>query len=243
LFSGEAKKHSETALEMVAIPFGGLDLVPDVSGAIWVPSHASLLVADLHLEKASAFAARGVHLPPYDTRSTLNALKAACERWNPQLIISLGDSFHDDGARARMDASAITEIRTLTTSHEFVWITGNHDETPPEDLGGQIAGEFDLGGIILRHIPSEGLSFAPEIAGHLHPVATVARRGRRLRRRCFASDGKRFVMPAFGALTGGLNVRSEAFNAVFPDGCFTAWLLGRDQVYPFSSRKLLPAKR
>lgn len=239
MFNAEAKMHKEAE----TIHFGGLNLVLDTSGALWAPEHESLLVADLHFEKASAFAARGVHLPPYDTRSTLMALTSAIRRFQPRRIISLGDSFHDDNARQRMDVECIAQIRALTQAHEFVWITGNHDETPPEDLGGKVVDEFQLDDVVLRHIPTEGLAFAPEISGHLHPVATVARRGRRLRRRCFVSDGERMVMPAFGAFTGGLNVGSQAFEAIFPSRRFNAWLLGRDQVYRFASNKLLAAKR
>ncbi|MEM1197898.1 MAG: ligase-associated DNA damage response endonuclease PdeM [Pseudomonadota bacterium] len=222
------------------ITLGSTRLVPDLSGAIWLEETRTLLVADLHFEKGSAFAQRGVHLPPYDTGSTLAMLEQAVQRYQPDRIVSLGDSFHDDASRERMGDEDVARIRALTARTEFVWITGNHDTAPPDDLGGTITGQLTVGELTLQHEPTGGLSFFPEVSGHLHPVAAVSRRGRRIRRRCFACDGARLVMPAFGAYTGGLNVMSEAFYPVFPDGKFWVWMLGRDDVYKIHSRHLRP---
>ncbi len=229
-----AASNGETIL------LGDTQAVPDLSGALWLPDTRTLLVADLHFEKGSAFAAKGVHLPPYDTASTLTMLEQAVARYAPQQVVSLGDSFHDDASRTRMSDEDVGRIRALTHRTGFIWITGNHDTTPPEDLGGSITGQLQIGELNLQHEPTGGLSFAPEISGHLHPVAAVTRRGRRLRRRCFACDGARLVMPAFGAYTGGLNVMSEAFYPVFPNGKFWVWMLGRDAVYKIHSRHLRP---
>ncbi|MCP5084827.1 MAG: ligase-associated DNA damage response endonuclease PdeM [Alphaproteobacteria bacterium] len=225
-----------TAVE--SIKLGDTQLVPDLSGALWLPDTRTVLVADLHFEKGSSFAAKGVHLPPYDTGSTLTMLEQVVARYAPDRMISLGDSFHDDTSRARMSQVDVERIRVLTGRTEFIWITGNHDTSPPEDLGGTIAGQLTIGELNLQHEPSGGLSFSPEVSGHLHPVAAVSRRGRRLRRRCFACDGARLVMPAFGAFTGGLNVMSEAFYPVFPNGKFWVWMLGREAVYKIHSRHL-----
>lgn len=213
-------------------------LIPDLSGALWLPDQRTLLVADLHFEKGSAFAAKGVHLPPYDTASTLTMLEQAIACYAPDHIISLGDSFHDDTSRERMSASDIERIRVITSSTSFTWLTGNHDTNPPEDLGGVIAENELVEGVELRHEPTDGLCFTPEISGHLHPVAAVVRRGRRLRRRCFVGDGTRLIMPAFGAFTGGLNVISEPFHPIFPGGKFWVWMLGRESIYKIHSRHL-----
>lgn len=213
-------------------------LVADTSGALYLPDHKALIVSDLHFEKGSAFAARGIHLPPYDTRSTLFQIEQLMLRYAPQTVVALGDSFHDGGAAARIASDDAAAIRRLTGLTRWVWITGNHDPEPPDDLGGEIESEFDLDPFILRHIPS-GSPAVGEIAGHLHPAAIVHTRGRRLRRRCFATDGVRLVMPAFGAFTGGLNVRTAAFRNVFVDGKFTAWMIGRDRIYPVAAKRLL----
>ena len=44
------------------------------SGALWLEEAGVLAAGDLHLEKGSAFAARGQLLPPYDTAATLDRL-------------------------------------------------------------------------------------------------------------------------------------------------------------------------
>ncbi len=237
MFDPELQVPVQSA-EAERIRLGDLNLVPGLSGALWAPEQSTLLVADLHFEKGSAFAARGVHLPPYDTSSTLALLERAVASYRPARVISLGDSFHDDTSRERMSEADVERVRRVTGTVRFTWIIGNHDSSPPDDLGGEIVQTVDLAGVELRHEPTSGLGFQCEIAGHLHPVAAVVRRGRRLRRRCFVSDGTRLIMPAFGAYTGGLNVKSDAFAPVYPSGKFWTWLLGRDSIYRIHARHL-----
>lgn len=212
----------------------GVTVVPHLSGALYVPDCSALLVADLHFEKGSAFAAGGQLLPPYDTRKTLARLSEAIAACGAQTVIALGDSFHDLGADHRIhDEDAETLAGLVRSVADWIWIEGNHDPEPPARFGGRTVPEMALGGLILRHEPSA--EDAPgEICGHLHPAAKVAGRGRRLR--CFATDGQRMILPAFGAYAGGLSVRDEAILSVF-GRCPDAWVLGRDAVYP------IPAKR
>jgi DNA ligase-associated metallophosphoesterase len=198
-------------------------------GALWWEQESLLVVSDLHLEKGSAYASSGQMLPPYDTRASLQRIAALVQLLSPRTVISLGDSFHDRRARTRMAAEDVALLRALTAAVDWVWIEGNHDPRPPEDLGGRAARELKLGPLTFLHEPSIGAS-PGEIAGHLHPCATVMGRGRWVRARCFASDGERLVMPSYGALTGGLNVRDRAFAQLFPNGLIAA-VLGRDGVY------------
>ncbi len=205
------------------------------SGALWWPGERMLVVSDLHLEKGSAFARRGVLLPPYDTAATLARLASICAAFRPRTVLALGDSFHDDGGCARLHGDDRRTLRELMAGRNWIWLAGNHDPEPPADLGGACAARLVLNGFTFRHEPYEGP--APgEIAGHLHPAAGVRRRGRYVRRRCFVSGGGRLIMPAFGAYTGGLDVTDAAFAALFTDG-FTAWLLGREHVYPVTERR------
>lgn len=197
-------------------------------GALWIPDARALVVSDLHLEKGSAYAARGQMLPPYDTRATLGRLAALMARCAPDTVVSLGDSFHDVAGPARMADADAAVLAALVAAADWVWIVGNHDPALPAGLGGRQAQTLSLGALTLRHEPTPGA--AGEIAGHLHPCAKVAARGRAVRARCFATDGAQLVMPAFGAYTGGLNVRDDAFRPLFPRGC-TALMLGRARVY------------
>ena len=202
------------------------------------PDEKLLVVADLHLEKGSAFAARGVLLPPYDTAATLGRLARLVERYAPRLVIALGDSFHDGGGPARMDDIGRVTLKALQRGRDWVWIAGNHDPDRCDDIGGVFAANLALGPLTFRHQPAPQASDG-EIAGHLHPLARVARRGRAVSRRCFASDGRRLVMPAFGAYAGGLNVRDRAIVSLFGALSFTAHLLGAGRLYAVPAARCL----
>jgi DNA ligase-associated metallophosphoesterase len=212
--------------------------LPVAAGALYWESEDTLLVADLHLEKGAAFAARGMMLPPYDTRSTLQRLAACLDHFAPRRVVALGDSFHRSELAGRLSADDREELMALQQGRDWYWILGNHDPDLPESIGGFVCRSLMIGGITLCHQPS--LSRAPEIAGHLHPVARIARRGEGIRRKCFATDGHRLVMPAFGAYAGGLNVLDEAFSSLFHWPLMEAWLTGRTSVYPLQASLLLP---
>ncbi len=219
------------------IVLGGLDLIPDLSGALYIPDLRTLLVADLHLEKGSSLARRGVHLPPYDTRESLLQLRAVVELLRPARIIFLGDSFHDRDARERMGEDDLRSLRALTLAQETIWISGNHDPDPPRDLGGSAAREVFLGPVTLRHEPRILGEQEFEIAGHLHPAASVAHRGILLRCRCFVASERRAVMPAFGSYTGSLNILAAPFDGLFPDP-YHVWMLGSRAIHKFPAAKL-----
>ncbi len=209
--------------------------LPD--GALWIAEAKTLIVSDLHLEKGSSFALRGQMLPPYDTHAALLKLTNLMLRLSPDIIVSLGDSFHDGGGPARMDARDRELLRLLMSRCDWIWVEGNHDGRAPEALGGAVRDVLHIGSIVLRHEPTKA-SAPGEIAGHLHPCAKVFGRGRSVRRRCFATDGARLVMPAFGAFTGGLNICDEAFAPIFPDGA-VALVLGKERVLPAPWERLL----
>jgi DNA ligase-associated metallophosphoesterase len=227
------------AADAATIRVGPLDFVADVSGALVLPEDRLLLVADLHLEKGSAFARRGIFLPPYDSRATLASLASALARWRPARVIVLGDTLHDGGAMDRIDPADLAALRALQSGIDWLWLSGNHDPSPPAGLGGSVARELAYAGVTLRHEPSAEEP-GPEIAGHLHPAGKVRGGGRSLRRRCFAANGRRCVLPAFGAYAGGLNVLDAAFRPLFQGAAFTAHVLGAGRVYAVSSSMLAP---
>lgn len=221
-----------------AFMLGRLTLVPDLSGALWLPDERTLVVADLHLEKGSAYAARGIFLPPYDSTATLTALAAAILRHAPLRVIALGDSFHDREAETRISERDLATLRRLQAGRDWLWVTGNHDPQISLMMGGDMADSIDLAGVTLRHEP-DACEIGFEIAGHLHPAAKVRMRGRALRRRCFALSARRCVMPAMGAYAGGLNLRDAAFRPLLGQG-FSAHLLGDARLFRIDPRLLLP---
>ncbi|WP_245974021.1 ligase-associated DNA damage response endonuclease PdeM [Bosea caraganae] len=220
-----------------AFMLGRLAIMPDLSGALVLPEERTLIVADLHLEKGSAYAARGVFLPPYDSTATLAALAAAILRHDPARVIALGDSFHDRGAEERISADNLASLRLLQKGRDWLWVTGNHDPQISRAMGGDSAAMLSLAGVALRHEPDPDEPDY-EIAGHLHPAAKVRMRGRALRRRCFALSERRCIMPAMGAYAGGLNLRDAAFRPLFRHGV-TAHMLGDGRLFRIDRRLLL----
>jgi len=212
----------------------GVSFTADLSGALYWADERLLVVSDLHLEKGSSFAMRGVLLPPHDTTETLARLDAVIARYQPRAVIALGDSFHDREAHDRLTAAHRATLATLQTGRDWIWIVGNHDPDLPRDLGGSVASDVGIGPVVFRHEPTGAVG---EIAGHLHPNARVSRRGRSVERRCFASDGERAIMPAFGAYTGGLSIRDLAFAAIFKSLEFTAHVLGDNRMHAIAAAR------
>jgi uncharacterized protein len=218
------------------ITIAAVALTADPAGALYWPEPGLLAVADLHLEKGSSFAARGLLLPPYDTATTLTRLGRLIAHYAPRVVVALGDSFHDGDGPARLSREDRDNLHALQRGRDWIWLTGNHDPKPAANIGDVFHEIFTLGALTFRHLPTgaEG-----EIAGHLHPVARVSHRGRAVSRRCFAADERRMVMPAFGAFTGGLNIRDAAFADVFGTLAFTAHMLGEDRLYSFAAKRCL----
>lgn len=233
--TGAASETSETE----EITIGGVDLAVDPAGALYWPSEGLLVVADMHLEKGSSFARHGVFLPPYDTATTLARLGEVITRYQPRTVFALGDSFHDGDGPARLCADDRAKLTGLQRGRDWIWIAGNHDPDPATGIGGSFSAMLSIGPLVFRHEPSPAGGEA-EISGHLHPMARINARGRSLSRRCFASDGQRVVMPAFGAYTGGLNIRAPAFAEVFSALAFTAHMLGTMRVFTVAAGRCLP---
>lgn len=228
-------------MEETVIDLNGETLVLDASGALWWPAQATLVFADIHFEKGSFYALTRQFLPPYDTRAALRRMSEVIAARQPARIIALGDSFHDRQAPDRLDGEERDSLARLGRAADWIWITGNHDPQPPTWLGGFITSEIAFGRLVFCHEPTVFARWG-EVAGHLHPCTTVNRRGRSLRRRCFVSDGKRIVLPAFGAYAGGLDLRDQAISGLF-DGDFGAYVLGTERVYAVAGRGVFQSAR
>lgn len=216
----------------------GVEAVCDPFGALFLPETRTLVVSDLHLEKGAAYARRGSLLPPYDTLATLTILDAVIARHDPRVVISLGDNFHDRVGAALLPELFRDRIVAMAMGRDWIWINGNHDPDGAAGLPGTSADELHFAGLSFRHEPS-AVAVAGEIAGHLHPAATVRRREKSVRRACFATDGERMVMPAFGVTTGGLDLRHQALAMLFDHERLVAHMLGRDRIYPVRFTNLI----
>jgi DNA ligase-associated metallophosphoesterase len=212
-------------------------LVPAPAGrgaALYWPREQALLVADLHLEKASFFAQSGQMLPPYDSRETLERLALAVRRTGARRVFALGDNFHDSAGTERLDPHTAGMLSAHTHALDWVWITGNHDPHLGSEAGGTRVEEIAVSGITLRHEAKPG-STEPELSGHYHPRLIVHARGRRIARPCVVHGGNRLILPAFGALTGGMDAADPAIvKALQPANEIDALVAAKDQLlrYP-----------
>ncbi|HVM99307.1 MAG TPA: ligase-associated DNA damage response endonuclease PdeM [Caulobacteraceae bacterium] len=222
----------------LAVELAGTEVLLRASGALWLQSERLLVVADLHLEKGSAYAARGQMLPPYDTRETLARLAAEVAQLRPSTVVLLGDTLHDVDAESRLAADDVRTLMTLASVADLVWVVGNHDVDGRRALPGENASGWSAGALTLTHEPQAAPRFG-EVAGHLHPCVKVKGRVGSVRRRAFVTDGERLVMPAFGAFAGGLNVRDTAFRGLFVRAPL-AVALGERRAHPVAWRQLGP---
>jgi uncharacterized protein len=206
-------------------------------GGLLLDQGRVLVVSDLHFEKGSSLAMRGALLPPFDTAETLTRLTRLIARVRPQMVVALGDSFHDITAGRRMAPDDRAGLTRLAHSIEMVWVEGNHDPEAPDWLPGQRRATLEIDGLTLQHEPAPD-RVAGEICGHLHPCAKVAGRTGVVRRRCFATDGQRLIMPAFGAYTGGLNLLDQAYGGLW-SARPTALVMGHNRVHAVTAPHLL----
>lgn len=220
----------------VVFQLAGHDVVATLSGALFVPALATLVVADLHLEKGSSFARRGRLLPPYDSATTLQRLEAViCER-RPRRVVCLGDSFHDNDGAQRLSPPCRERLTALVGGRTWIWVAGNHDpgnhdQGAPAGLGGETVPGLRLGDLHFRHEASTDTG-GPEVSGHFHPKVTLTARGRRLSARCFVANARRLILPSFGAYTGGLDILSPEILA-FMAPCFDVHAIGRAGIHSF----------
>ena len=190
---------------MVPLSFAGRRLFVAGDAALWWPERRALLLADLHLEKGSFYAATGQMLPPYDSRATMEAIDALVERCRPETVYCLGDNYHDDAGEARLAPCAAAILQRLTGALDWIWIRGNHDREVSGRWGGRAVAELEVDGLLLRH-EAEPRDARPELSGHFHPKLRMTVRGRHIARRCFLRTQSKLILPAFGSLTGGLDV-------------------------------------
>ncbi len=222
------------------ILLAGETLVADRCGALYWPDEATLVVADLHLEKGSSFARFRNHLPPYDTAATLRQLGQVIADHRPHRVIALGDSVHDRKGWDRLEPSDRETLEALCGQvDDWVWIAGNHDPEPPTGVPGRSADELALGNLILRHEPGGDVSTGQgEVAGHLHPAARVTGKGGSARRPAFAHDGRRLILPAFGAYAGGLCLSAAPFKPLFVKSTLRASVCGRTRVFTVPASRI-----
>lgn len=208
---------------MVPFSFAGEEMALANGLAVYWPRDQALLVADLHLEKASFFARFGQMLPPYDSRDTLGRVAQAVQQTGARRVFCLGDNFHDRAGAERLEPHAAGMLDALTRATDWVWVSGNHDQGAVPS--GTAVDEIEVSGVILRHEALRGET-RPELSGHFHPKLRVKTRGRAIVRPCAVASERKLILPAFGALTGGMDAADPAIIAALQPVCAADALLG-----------------
>lgn len=194
-------------------------IVMDYRKAAFLPDCDTLLVADLHFEKASYLQAMGgAPLPTYDTDDTLARLRDVITHFRPAHVAALGDSFHDIHAGSRLMDTHFNALNDIVGRVDrFTWILGNHDPDIPEGVAGDQQDHIDCTGFLLTHMPETPLTAEGiNICGHLHPKVQISTRLRSVSRPCFAISTDRIILPSFGTFTGGLHVDHTAITDALP---------------------------
>ena len=236
MWSNAARAAPESEETIVLLNFAGHTFEPLLSGALFWRAESMLLVADLHFEKFSSFAKRGLMLPPYDTGMTLKRLERDLEHTKAERVVSLGDSFHrDEGTTTLLDTDRLRLMALLGKSH-WTWISGNHDPSP-HALGGVCVATLEHRGLTLTHEPKRGA--LGMVAGHLHPAATVYSNGSATRRPCFVHDSRILLLPAYGSGAGSMNILGPNFAGLFDHRTLEVTMLGRNRLYPVSTKRLV----
>ncbi|MEP2987974.1 MAG: ligase-associated DNA damage response endonuclease PdeM [Parasphingorhabdus sp.] len=198
---------------MVPLSFADHSFEIIAPAALFWPARKAILVADLHLEKASFYARQGQMLPPYDSRATLDELADIMAQTDVETVFCLGDNYHDSQGEKRLESEAAIQLQCLTKAVDWIWITGNHDPDVAGQWGGRIVSEWSGDGLTLRHEATKN-PILPELSGHYHPKLKVKTRGRYLSRRCFVAGSKNLILPAFGALTGGMAANDPVIEEI-----------------------------
>ena len=211
------------------IDFAGQRFVLDAGLGLYWPAKKTLIVSDLHLEKATYLTQFGSPLAPYDTLDTLNRLEVLVKKYQPKALILLGDSFHDRQALQRLEDTARHQLNAICASVETChMVEGNHDLGLMTNSALTFRDAIEQDGIVFRHEPEA--SSLPQVIGHFHPKLRTSLHGHRLTGKVFAVTQSLLIMPAFGTFTGGLDITDNAFTALSGDEPFATYIVYRDTV-------------
>jgi DNA ligase-associated metallophosphoesterase len=214
---------------MLRISLAGTDVVLHPSGAAYLSSHQTLLIADVHFGKAVSFRKLGVPVPSGTTAETLATISAAVRDTGAKRIVFLGDFLHSKRSHAAGTLASLDAWRKENAALDLTLVRGNHDDRagdPPAQLGMRIVDEpLPLGPFALCHHPKP-VAGAYVMAGHWHPCISVGGRRAfdRLRLPCFwfGDDSGALpefavgVLPAFGSFTGMHRIEPRAGDRIFP---------------------------
>ncbi len=215
----------------------GKSLIADPTGAIFWPAENTLIIADLQLSGGSYLDGHDVLLPPYDTASSFEKLEEALDRYDPERVVVLGNSFEGLGSGG-LSAHRRDWLQDMIEGRDWYWVIGGENAGLPAGIDGEAVPHLTVSGIKFR-AQAIRAPVANEIAGGLHPVAQVSQYGHVVRGRCFVTNGMRLLMPSVGNYSAGRNVLSAAFDPYLAQGALFVWHLSQGRVQPVAPPQLI----
>lgn len=191
-------------------------LFPD--RAILHQSDRSLILADVHLGKGTAFRHFGLPVPTGASDKDLLRIDRLIEQSNARRLIILGDFVH---ARQSHDDAMIARLNAWRARQriDIALVRGNHDRASGR-LDEQLRIEeweegHREGSFAFAHAPCL-IEKAIVFCGHVHPVLSVEDfDGSRVRIPCLVEEAGMIMLPAFGSMTGGHPVAPSPENRIY----------------------------
>jgi len=199
----------------MTIKFGNTDIELLAEKAVYVPDSKALVIGDVHIGKTTDMLKEGIQVPIQIALSNPYRIGELLKKREVRKCYFLGDLFH---SRHNPEFGLISELIDGHPSTAFILVRGNHEILSDEEyvsLGLETVHEALVSGLLLKHHPDFERS-VPMLSAHIHPKVTLSGKGRqRLRLAVFARQGNCFVLPAFGAMTGGYTIDKEEYDSLY----------------------------
>lgn len=182
---------------------------------LFLPNYKLLVVADLHLGKATHFRKAGLPVSTFVGSSDLDRLQCIIDELQPKELLFLGDVFHSE---YNSEWELITSFCAKNKQVQFSLTLGNHDVLPAtvyRDIGWKVhPKEVTYGPLSFCHEPNENLPFA--IVGHLHPGFHLKGHGKqKILLPCFHLKKNQLLMPSFGFFTGAVPQKLTHHDTIY----------------------------
>ncbi|SFB40581.1 ligase-associated DNA damage response endonuclease PdeM [Algoriphagus aquimarinus] len=185
----------------------------------FLPEHQILVVADLHLGKASHFRKEGIMIPLPEISPDLQRMDELIMSLKPTTVVFLGDLFHSS---LNKEWEGLKGFLLCHPAIRFILTKGNHDilaASVMDDTSIEVVDEFEVGKYLLFTHEPEAIVEEDKlnIVGHIHPGVLIKAKGRQsFRLPCFHYHNQCLILPAFGQLTGLHILKKAAGAKIYP---------------------------
>ncbi len=193
--------------------------------AFFWPREKILGFSDVHLGKAESFQQWGVPLPSGEHQQDLANISSLIHETEATRVFILGDLVHHKSSWTENIHRDLTDFFQKHSSTEFNLLLGNHERGSIPELKNYplelMPEDHQIGKIRMSHGHEAG-HFKPDqkessfqICGHIHPVVLIREGSVRLRLPCFVLGENSLILPSFGTLTGGFEIKPKKDQRIF----------------------------